>query len=111
MRRRTPCFRLCADAGVEGSKGIRGESTPSVYNSPMQRITAAVVMMAIAAPSVAQTSWTLSSPDGHNTIAVARQADGALVWRVARDGQPILADSPLGIRRADQEFTKALTFV
>jgi alpha-glucosidase len=69
------------------------------------------VLLITTAPAFGQTSWNVSSPDGHNTIAVARQADGALVWRVTRDGQPILADSPLGIRRADQEFTTGLTFV
>src|SRR5262245_38785538 len=55
--------------------------------------------------------WSLESPDGRTMIAVVRQPDGHLNWRATRERQPVLADSPLGIRRADQDFTGALTFL
>jgi alpha-glucosidase len=60
---------------------------------------------------VASHSWTVTSPDGRTTIGVSRQADGHAVYRVTRDNQPVLGDSPLGIRRSDQAFDAALTFV
>ena len=62
-----------------------------------------LLLISSAGQASAQT-WTLASPDTKTTIAVTRQADGSLVWRVGRDGMPILADSPLGIRRTDQSF-------
>src|SRR5215510_11452261 len=43
--------------------------------------------------------WSVESPDGR------------LSWRATRERQLVLADSPLGIRRADQDFTGPLTFV
>ena len=58
-----------------------------------------LLLLILSAGQVSAQSWTLASPDTKTTIAVTRQADGSLVWRVARDGTPILADSPLGIRR------------
>jgi alpha-glucosidase len=76
----------------------------------MRTLLTAAVLLAAAAPASAQT-WTVTSPDGKNAISVARQTDGALVWRVTRDGSPVLTDSPLGIRRSDQAFETALTFV
>src|ERR1051326_4883032 len=59
----------------------------------------------------AQDLWSVSSPDGRNTITVARKADGRVAFRLARDNQPLLAASPLGIRRADQTFDAGLPFV
>jgi len=43
--------------------------------------------------------WPVSSPDGRTEIRVTRRADGALQYRVTRDRQIVLGDSPLGIRR------------
>jgi hypothetical protein len=65
---------------------------------------------AIAPQSGPQPPWSVSSPDGRTTIAVTRRADGALQYRVTRDGQPVLDDSPLGIRRADAAFETRLTY-
>ena len=73
--------------------------------------TAGVLCLALTAPVSAQQPWAVSSPDGKTTITIARQSDGRLTYRVARDGQPVLGDSPLGIRRADQAFDSGLTFV
>jgi len=77
----------------------------------MRTILAAFVVIAAAPVAWAQSPWTVTSPDGRTTISVARQADGRLLWRVMRDNGPILADSPLGVRRADQAFDADLTFV
>jgi alpha-glucosidase len=56
-------------------------------------------------------AWSVASPDGRTIIAVSRQPDGGLRYRVTRDNQPVLGDSPLGIRRPDQTFDSGLTFV
>ena len=74
-------------------------------------LTAGVLGLALTAPLTAQQPWAVASPDGKTTITIARQADGRLTYRVARSGQPVLDDSPLGIRRADQVFDGGLTFV
>jgi len=70
-----------------------------------------LLLLILSAGQASAQSWTLASPDTKTTIAVTRQADGSLVWRVGRDGTPILADSPLGIRRTDQSFESGLAFV
>jgi alpha-glucosidase len=75
------------------------------------RLLWSVALLVMGASTASAQTWTVSSPDGKTAITVARQNDGALVWRVTRDGSPILADSPLGIRRADQLFDSGLTFV
>ena len=75
------------------------------------RLLWSVALLVMGASTASAQTWTVSSPDGKTAITVARQNDGALVWRVTRDGSPILADSPLGIRRADQSFDSGLTFV
>ncbi len=73
------------------------------------------VLMAIAvlccAPAAHAQEWTLDSPDGRTRITVARSNDGELAWRVSHQNVPILLDSPLGIRRTDQEFVRGLTLV
>ena len=60
----------------------------------------------------------VASPDGRTVIEIRRwstghaDAYGALVYHVTRDGHDVLLDSPLGIRRADQNFDAAtLTLV
>ena len=76
----------------------------------MKKLAAAALMLRAATTSSAQ-DWTLTSTDGKTAVAVVRQTDGRLVWRVSRDGSPILADSPLGVRRSDQAFETGLTLV
>jgi len=77
----------------------------------MRSILLPFMVLAVAQPASAQTSWSVASPDAHTTIAVSRAADGTLSWRVTRDNQRILEDSPLGIRRTDQSFDTGLTLV
>jgi alpha-glucosidase len=77
----------------------------------MRAIVVAAILLTTTTAAHAQQQWTVNSPDGRNAVAVSRQADGRLVWRVSRDAQQLLADSPLGISRADQDFDARLTFV
>ena len=54
----------------------------------------------------------VTSPDGRTTIEVRRAAGGPFVYHVTRRGQDVLADSPLGLRRVEQNFdAAALTFI
>jgi alpha-glucosidase len=62
-------------------------------------------------PQASSQPWLVASPDGRTAIAVARHQDGRLTYRVTRETQTVLGDSPLGIRRADQSFDAGLTFV
>ena len=60
---------------------------------------------------------TIKSPDGRTAIEIRRYHSkgnefGPLVYRVTRDGTPIVHDSPLGLRRGDQDLSGAdLTLV
>ncbi len=79
----------------------------------MRWIFAAVCLIVPAGGPIGQSSsppWSVASPDGRTVLAVSRQTDGALRYRVTRDNQPVLAESPLGVRRADQAFDAGLTF-
>jgi len=59
----------------------------------------------------AANDWPLVSPDNRTSIVITRQADGRLTWRATRAGVTVIAPSPLGVRRLDQEFVEGLTFV
>src|SRR5262245_59696783 len=72
---------------------------------------AAALLLSAAAQPRPQDGWPVSSPDGRTEIRVTRGADGALQYRVARDGHIVLDDSPLGIRRADAALDTRLTYV
>jgi alpha-glucosidase len=74
-------------------------------------LTASLLTTMPIGPAAQAQTWDVKSPDKQNAISVARAGDGRLTWRVARDNQPILMDSPLRIRRADQVFDTDLTFV
>lgn len=71
----------------------------------------ALMLLVVCARAAQAQEWTLDSPDGHTRITVARHDDGQLVWRVSHQNAPILLDSPLGIRRADQAFVRELALV
>jgi hypothetical protein len=60
---------------------------------------------------------TVKSPDGRTAIQLLRYhvaADkyGPLLYRVTRDGKDVIRDSPLGLRRADEDFdTETMTLI
>lgn len=62
----------------------------------------------LAAPGF--NSWTLASPDGRCAISVSLGSDGRLSYQTARAGKKVLGNSPLGLRRDDQDFEGSLTF-
>ncbi len=55
--------------------------------------------------------WGMLSTDLRTEFRIDTQADGSLVWSLRRDKQVVIADSPLGLRRADQAFETGLTSV
>ena len=76
----------------------------------------AVAVLALAATAAApltqvapERHWNMPSPDGRTELFIDRQEDGRLTWRLTRDRQVVVADSPLGIRRADQTFDAGLS--
>ncbi len=56
-------------------------------------------------------SWSLVSPDRQCAISVSLGNDGNLSYEVSRAGKIVIPQSPLGLRRDDQDFERALTFV
>jgi hypothetical protein len=56
-------------------------------------------------------AWSVASPDGRTAIAISQQEDGRLTYRVTHAGVTVLDESPLGIRRADQDFSDRLRFL
>ena len=83
---------------------------------------AALVATALAPPLVATPRapgprgaatrhWDVTSPDGRTTLVLTRLADGRLTWRALRGRTTVIADSPLGVERADQTFVDHLAFV
>lgn len=69
-----------------------------------------LMLILTVSPAAAQ-EWSLASPDGRTTVTVARHDDGRLTWRASREKSPVLAASPLGVRRTDQSFVDGLTLV
>lgn len=76
----------------------------------MKRAIFAVVLLA-ASQSPPTEEWSVTSPDGRNIVTVSSVDGGRLVWRVTRDGSPILDPSPLGVRRHDQTFDEGMKLV
>src|SRR5215471_11922367 len=76
----------------------------------MRRALAAGLLALAVSATRAQSSLvlTVNSPDGRTAIVMWR--DGPLFYRVTRDGEDVIARSPLGIRRADQDFGAKLNF-
>jgi alpha-glucosidase len=58
---------------------------------------------------VADRSVYLKSKDNLNKITVSLDAHGALSYNVTRRDQLIISNSPLGLNRADQDFTTGLS--
>ena len=62
-----------------------------------------------AEPALASTPLELLSPDGH--IVVTVNPSGAITYRVAIDGTPVLNESRLGLRLRDGELGRDVTLV
>lgn len=62
------------------------------------------------ASSDGKNSWSLASPNGQCRIAIALGDNGALSYQVWRGERLVLAKSPLGLQRNDQDFSRALVF-
>jgi hypothetical protein len=73
-------------------------------------VTGGYAMAPVAAAQRDAGHWELKSPDGRVAIVLSRQADGSLTYRVLRGRDVVLDESPLGLRRSDQEFADGLTF-
>ena len=61
--------------------------------------------------SIARTqTWSLASPDGKCAITVSLGREGTLEYEARRDGKVVIHNSPLGLRRDDEEFERGLAF-
>lgn len=72
----------------------------------------AVALLLLTLPAslrAAEKAWSLASPDGRCAIAVSLDSAGGLHYTVTRDGKTVILESPLGLRREDQPFERALT--
>ncbi len=70
-------------------------------------------LLLFSTPAVAgeaDTSWSLTSPDGGCSISVALDGNGSLSYQVSRAGEIVIPKSPLGLLRDDQDFEHSLTF-
>ena len=76
----------------------------------MKRFAIAIAALLHVTPAAAQ-QWTVNSPDNRTAIVLSRSGSGQLLWRATRGSTPVIADSPLGVRRTDQTFVDNLTFV
>jgi alpha-glucosidase len=70
---------------------------------------AAFLLLALAAPAWADTVATVASPDGTLKVELDLNGEGRLAYRVARRGEPLIADSRLGfILRNGREILRGL---
>lgn len=53
----------------------------------------------------------VKSPDGNLTLDFHLNADGAPVYMLSRNGQPVLGESRLGLVREDADFSRQLTLL
>ncbi len=56
-------------------------------------------------------SWPLVSPDGQCEITVSLGEGGSLSYQAMRAGKIVIQESPLGLRRDDQDFERGLAFI
>lgn len=59
-----------------------------------------LLALAVAAPAMAQ-SLDVTAPGGHNRIHLSLDAQGQALWSAERDGQALIAPSPLGLTLDD----------
>ena len=74
----------------------------------MRHAAAAVLAVLLHAGVARAAEWSVTSPDGRRSVAVTLGPAGGLTWRATSAGAMVIADSPLGIRRADQPFLEGL---
>lgn len=72
---------------------------------------AAFTALTLTQSALAQTSWTVTSPDGQVAIRVTQTGQAGLAYDVVCGKQTVLSPSPLGITRKDQSFVDGLKFV
>lgn len=73
-----------------------------------------VLLLAAALAANAQAKdpeWSLASPNGACRITVALNGNGTPTFAVAHKGKTALEKSPLGLRRADDDFRRGLSCV
>ncbi len=68
-----------------------------------------IASLGIAEAATDSGAWSLQSPDRRCSISVTLD-QGRLSYQVFRAGQIVLPASPLGLRRADADFSANLTF-
>ncbi len=56
-------------------------------------------------------SWSVVSPDGQCEITVSLDDGGSLSYQAMRAGKIVIQESPLGLRRDDQDFERGLAFI
>ena len=64
--------------------------------------------MSLAAGLTESNCWSLFSPDRQCEITVFLAVDGSLSYRTMRAGKVVVQQSPLGLRRDDQDFERGL---
>lgn len=65
-------------------------------------------IMSFAFSFAALNAGTVSSPDGRLTVEVGMSATQSPVYRIHRDGRPVLQESRLGLVRDDADFSRGL---
>jgi len=72
---------------------------------------ALLLLMVLASgrvPARASEVWTLASPNGRCAISVFLESGGTLTYEVLHNGNKVIRKSPLGVRRTDENFERAL---
>lgn len=67
------------------------------------------VMITLTTSVQAEELCRLQSPDGFNAMSVSLTEEGRLFYHTEHRGQTLIADSPLGLRCHDEDFTKQMT--
>ena len=77
-------------------------------NSYLPSTGSLLLLLAFLEPAGAQT-WSLASPDRERAISVSLDK-GQLNYQASLDGKVVIQESPLGLRRDDQDFEHGLVF-
>jgi alpha-glucosidase len=92
---------------------LRGAFIVDDMKPALYRILAATAFAApataFAQPASQPSSHTLASPDGKLEVTVAQTKEGAVTYKIARAGKPVLRESALGLSFDGSDFTNKLT--